>query len=243
MHIRTSAILCAVKAHGEHGAVVRVLTRDHGLLAGYVQGARGRDYRPILIPANQAMVELRARTEAQLPSLRCELTHSVGPLLGEPLAAAALQWITALAAIALPESHPYSSLYDALLGVIGAIEAAPAARGWASSIVRYEMLLLSMLGFGLDLSTCVVTGAGEDLRYVSPKTGRAVSGAAGEVYAARLLALPPFLRDGGQGDWSDILNGLTLSGHFLDKHILQDNRATVGEVRLRLVDRLKKAAD
>lgn len=248
MLIRTSAILCAVKAHGEHGAVVRVLTPDHGLLVGYVQGAHGREMRPILIPANRLMVELRGRTPSQLPALRPELIHSIGPLLSEPLAAVALQWLTGLTAVALPEAHPYPPLYAALDAVVTAIESAPAARGWAKTIVRYELLLLQHLGFALDLETCAVTGRTDDLAYVSPKSGRAVHAAAAGSYIDKLLPLPYFLRHGeappaeDQDAWRDMLTGLTLTGHFLNKHIVHDLRQDIAAVRLRLVDRLTNAA-
>ncbi len=243
MHIRATALICAVRPHGEHGAVVRVLTCDHGLLGGYVQGAHSREKRPILIPANEVEVELRARTEAQLPSLSLELVHSRGPLMQEPLAAAALTWLTTLTTHALPEAYPYPRLYDMLEGVLGAVEAAPAARGWAASLVRYEMLLLAELGFGFDLTRCVVTGVGEDIRWISPKSGGAVSGAAGADYATKLLALPAFLRDGASAaPWEDILAGLVLTGYFLERHVFAEDRRDVFGVRARLVDRLVRAA-
>ncbi|MBU6207226.1 MAG: recombination protein O N-terminal domain-containing protein [Alphaproteobacteria bacterium] len=147
--IRTDAIICALKAHGENGGVVRLLTPDSGLLAGYVQGARGRENRPVLIPGNRVVADLRARGGSQLASLSCELVGSVGPWLGEPLAALGIDWITTLTAIALPEGHPYPRLYDALGGVLGAIVAAPAARAWVVPLLRYEQLLLAELGYGL----------------------------------------------------------------------------------------------
>ena len=243
MHIRAPAILLSVRAHGENGAIVRVMTRDHGLLSGYVQGAHSRTHRPILIPANLVQADLRARTEAQLASLSLELIHSRGPLMQEPLAAAALNWATALTAVALPEAHPYLPLYDMLEGVLAAVEAAPAARGWAASLVRYELRLLTELGYGLGLEACVVTGTADDLRFVSPKSGGAVSAAAGAAYQARLLKLPAFLRDGASAaTWEDILSGLALTGHFLAKHILTERRADALAARERLVDRLTRAA-
>lgn len=146
--LRTPAIICAVRTHGEHGAIVRSLTPDHGLIAGYVRGAKSRTHRPILIPGNLVAAEFRARTEAQLASLTVELTQSRGPQLGEPLASAAYEWVTALTAATLPEEHPYPRLYDALSAVLDAIGAAPSAKGWAVALARYEILLLEQLGFG-----------------------------------------------------------------------------------------------
>ena len=150
MQIRAEAIVLSVRAHGEHGAVVRALTERHGLQAGYVRGGRSRRLKPILQPANRVLGEWRARTEEQLAGLTVELLHSRAPLFGEPLPAAALEWVTTLAAVALPEGQPYPRLFAALDGVIAAIEAAPAARGWAVALVRYELLLLAELGYGLE---------------------------------------------------------------------------------------------
>jgi len=150
MHIRAEAIILAVRVHGENGAVVRALTERHGLQAGYVRGGRSRRMRPVLQPANCVLGEWRARTEEQLAGLTVELVHSRAPLFAEPLPAAALEWVTTLAAVALPEGQPYPRLHAALDGVIAAIEAAPAARGWAVALVRYELLLLAELGYGLE---------------------------------------------------------------------------------------------
>jgi DNA repair protein RecO (recombination protein O) len=148
MSLRATAIICAVRNHGETGTIVRLLTAEHGLVAGYVRGGRSRQMRPVLIPANKVDARWSLRPGNQLASLSVELTHSRAPLMTEPLAAAALDWVTALAAATLPEAHPYAALYLALDGVIAAIEAAPAARGWAGALVRYELLLLASLGYG-----------------------------------------------------------------------------------------------
>jgi len=150
MHLRAEALIVAVRQHGEHGAIVRALTSEHGLQAGYVRGGRSRHIRPILQPANLVLGEWRARTDDQLAGLTVELIRSRAPLFAEPLPAAALEWVTALAATALPEAQPYPHIHAALEGVIGAIEAAPAARGWAVALARYELLLLAELGYGLE---------------------------------------------------------------------------------------------
>ncbi|TVV75488.1 DNA repair protein RecO [Sphingomonas solaris] len=240
MHLSTEAIVCAVLAHGEHGAIVRLLTPADGLRAGYVRGGRSRRLRPVLLAGNVVQAEYRARTEDQLPALTVELVHSRAPLHGEPLPAVAIDWATALAAVALPESQAYPHVHAALDGVLSAVEAAPAARGWAAALVRYELLLLSELGFGLDLSGCIATGTRDDLAFVSPRSGAAVSGGAGAPYAARLLRLPPFLLAGGEAGWGDILDGLALTGHFLARDILADRRGAVLAARERLVERLRR---
>lgn len=241
MQLRAEAIVLSVRGHGEHGAVVRALTAADGVQAGYVRGGRSRRLRPVLQPANTILGEWRARTPDQLGALTAELVHSLAPLHAEPLAAAALDWATALTAAALPEGQPYPRLHAALSGVIGAVEAAPAARGWAAALVRYELLLLAELGFGLDLDSCAATGATDDLAFVSPKSARAVGRAAGAGYEARLLPLPAFLRGGDASDWPDILAGLALTGHFLARDVLTDRRAETLAARERLVDRLQRA--
>src|SRR5690606_30126375 len=124
-------------------------------------------------------------------------------------------WTCALTAATLPEGTPYPAIHATLGAVLDAVEAAPAARGWAVALVRYELLLLAELGFGLDLAECVATGAREGLIYVSPRTGRAVSAAGALGHEHKLLPLPPFLLAGGEAGWPDIFTGLTLTGHFV----------------------------
>ena len=241
MRFETRAIVCALRSHGEHGAVVRLMTADHGLQAAYVRGARGRRMRPVLIAGNVVQAQLSARTETQLPQATVELVHSRAPLLAEPLPAAAIEWATVLTATALPEGQPYPRLYDALDGLLDAVEAAPSASGWGAALVKYELLLLAELGFGLDLDRCAVTGSNDDLVAVSPKSGRAVSAAEAEPYSGKLLRLPPFLREGGRATWGEIALGLDLTGHFLARDILQDRSKPIGEARARLVERLRRA--
>jgi DNA repair protein RecO (recombination protein O) len=125
-----------------------MLTAEHGLVAGYVAGGRGRQMRPVLIPGNRVAAELKARSESQLPFARLELVESRGPWLSEPLPAAAITWVTALTALALPERHPYPPLYNALVALLDAICMAPSARGWAMPLLSYEVLLMRELGYG-----------------------------------------------------------------------------------------------
>ncbi|QJU58614.1 DNA repair protein RecO [Sphingomonas sp. AP4-R1] len=240
MHIEAEAIVCAVRAHGEHGAIVRALTPEDGLIAGYVRGGRSRRLRPVLIPGNRIRGDWRARSEDQLPALVAELVESRAGLLGEPLAAMAIDWVTALTTATLPEGQPYPRLYSALEAVLAAVAAAPSARGWTSALARYELLLLAELGFGLDLTECVATGAHADLAYVSPKSGGAVSRAAGEPYRERLLPLPEFLIAGGAGEWPDLMAGLALTGHFLARDLLHGKAADTLAARERLVTSLRR---
>ena len=241
MRTQTQAIVCALRNHGEHGAIVRLMTPDQGLVAAYVRGARGRRMRPVLIAGNMVQTELSARTDAQLPQAVVELVHSRGPLLSEPLPAAAIEWATVLTATVLPEGQPYPPLFQALEGLLDAIEAAPSAAGWGAALVRYELLLLAELGFGLDLDRCAITGSNDDLVAVSPKSGRAVSAAEAEPYTGKLIPLPRFVREGGQASWPEIVQGLDLTGHFLLRDVLTDRSRPVAEARQRLVDRLRRA--
>lgn len=242
MRFSTAAIVVALRPHGEHGAVVRLMTPEHGLQACYVRGARGRRLRPVLMSGNQVEATLSARTEAQLAQGAVELVHSRGPLLQEPLPAAAIDWTCALTATALPEGQPYPRIYQALDGLLAAIEAAPTAGGWGSALVLYELLLLAELGFGLDLEACAVSGSNDNLVAVSPRSGRAVSAGAAEPYGGRLLTLPRFILEGGQANWSDILDGLALTGHFLLRDVITDRSEPVAEARARLAERLRRAA-
>lgn len=241
MQLRTPALICSMRAHGEHGAIVRALTPQNGLLAGYVRGGRSRRLRPVLVPGNVVEADFRARTAEQLPGLTVELSHSRAGLLAEPLAAAAIDWLTSLTATALAEGQPYPRLYETLEAALAAVEYAPSARGWAAAAVRYELLLMAELGYALDLSACVATGQRGDLAFVSPKSGAAVSREAGAPYAERLLPLPAFLVEpGADTAWPDIVAGLRLTGHFLQRDILVDRRADALDARERLVERLKR---
>ncbi len=151
MRLSTTAIVCAVRQHSEHGSIARLMTAEAGLLAGYVRGGRSTRLRPVLMAGNIVAATFSARTEDQLAALTVELVHSRAPLIGEPLAAAAIEWVTALSVASLPEGQPYPAIHDALDGLLAAIELAGAAREWAGSLVRFETLLLAELGYGADL--------------------------------------------------------------------------------------------
>ena len=148
MHLSASAIVVAARPHGETASIARVLTEDYGLVAGYVAGGRGRQLRPVLIPGNRVAAELAARSDAQLPFLKLELVESRGPWLGEPLAAAAIAWVTTLTAAVLPERNPYPNIFTALAATLDAICHAPSARGWLRALIGYEALVLRELGYG-----------------------------------------------------------------------------------------------
>lgn len=148
MHLAFPAIVVASRHHGETAAIVRILSEEFGLVAGYVAGGRGRVMRPVLIPGNRVAAELSARGDSQLPFLKLELVESRGPWLGEPLAAAAIAWLTTLTAAVLPERNAYPNVHNALAAALDAVCHAPSARGWLKAVVGYEALVLRELGYG-----------------------------------------------------------------------------------------------
>lgn len=148
MNFSAPAILVAARPHGETAVIARMMTEEHGLVAAYVAGGRGRVLRPVVIPGNLVAVELRAKSDSQLPFARLELVESRAPWLGEPLPAAAIGWATALTAAALPERHAYPGLYRALDALLRAICHAGSARDWVRALALYEALMLRELGYG-----------------------------------------------------------------------------------------------
>lgn len=162
MRIECEAIVVGVRAHGEHGAIVRLMTGAHGMLAGYVRGGRSRRLRPILSPGNIVKAELRARVETQLAALTVEMVRARTSLLGEPLAASAIEWTTALVAAGLPEGQPYPQIFAALDGVLTAIELAPSARSWVPALIGYEHVMLAELGYGTEADFGAAAGLADD---------------------------------------------------------------------------------
>jgi len=153
MQLRAPAILLSARPHGETAIIARLLTSEHGVIAGYTAGGRGRRLRPVVIPGNLVELQLTSRSDSQLAFAKLELLESRGPWIGEPLAAAAIAWSCALTATALPERQPYPNLFEALTGLLAAICHGPSARGWASALIDYETLLLRELGYGGDERT------------------------------------------------------------------------------------------
>lgn len=238
MDLAAPAIVAAVLPHGEHGAVVRFLTEFEGLVAGYVSGGRSRALRPVLQVGNGVALRLRSRPASQLAAAMVELTRGRTLLATDRLTGAALEWLCALTATALTEATPVPRLFAALDGLLEAMTLAAEPGQWLPGMVRFELLLLAELGFGLDLSTCAATGtaaAAADLAFVSPKSSQAVGRAAGQPYAARLLPLPAFLLVGGDASTGAVAAGLRLTGHFLERDVLTGRAAALLPARARLV--------
>ena len=180
-------IVLAARRHGESSAVVQLLTRGQGRHAGLARGGAGSRGRGIYQPGNLVAARWRARLPEHLGSYTCELAHSyAAALLDDPLRLAALASACAVAEAALPERHPYPKLYGAFIALLDGLDGEPQ---WAAVYARWELGLLDELGFGLDLSRCASTGVTENLSYVSPKSGRAVSREAGAPYRDKLLPL------------------------------------------------------
>lgn len=216
MDWRDEGVLLTVRRHGESAAIIDVFTAEHGRHAGVVRGGGSRRMAPVLQPGAQLSVEWHARLEEHLGAYRVEPVRSrAAAIMSDGDALAALGAIAALLNAYLPEREPHPALYGATIGLLDALGADST---WPAAYVAWELMLIADLGFPLDLSQCAATGGVDDLVWVSPRTGRAVSAAAGAPYSDRLLALPAFL-SGGPADRAGIAAGLALTGHFLDAWI------------------------
>jgi DNA repair protein RecO (recombination protein O) len=242
MEFEDDAFVLTARAHGEAGAIVELLTANHGKYAAHVAGGGSRKMKPVLQAGAPVIVRYRARVSDQLGSASLEpVGEGSSALFDDPLALAGLAAAAAVAAGALPEREPHPGAYLAFAALSQAF-AQPEI--WPAVFVRFEAGLLSDLGFGLDLSKCAATGAVDDLIYVSPKTGRAVSRAAGEPYKDRLLALPPFLLSSqARLEVGDVRAGLELTAHFLEAFIFNPLNRPLPPARLWLVNRLADAGE
>jgi DNA repair protein RecO (recombination protein O) len=233
-------VVLSVRPHGEAGAVAELFTRGHGRHLGLVYGGRSRKIRPVLQIGNHVDAEWKARLADHLGHFAMELRRGFAAEVMDD--AAALAAMTSMAALArlLPERDPHPSLFEVMLFVLGYLDDRSV---WPALVVRWELALLEELGFGLDLASCAATGKTMDLIYVSPKSGRAVSGEAGEPYKDRLLSLPPFLRGKTSGPVTDadVRAGFALVGHFLEARVLRPRNLQMPDARGRLVAHFQKA--
>lgn len=240
MEFEDDAYVLAARAHGESGAVVEALTLSHGRFAAHVAGGASRRIKPFLQPGARVIWRYRSRMSEQLGSASLEpVGEGPAALFDDPLALAGLAAAAAVTAGALPEREPHPGAFNAFEALTGALIHPDI---WPAVYVRFEAGLLQELGFGLDLSSCAATGAVDDLIYVSPRTGRAVSREAGEPYKDRLLALPPFLLS-SQGGLApgDVKLGLDITGHFLESAVFAVFNRPLPPARHWLVDRLTEA--
>jgi DNA repair protein RecO (recombination protein O) len=231
-------VILSVRAHGETSAVLELFTRQNGRHLGLVYGGRSRKLRPVLQIGNHVEASWKARIADNLGHFSLELRKGYAAEVLDD--AAALAGLTSIAALArlLPERDPHPSLFEITLFVLGYLDDREV---WPALLVRWELALLEELGFGLDLTACAATGSQQDLIYVSPRSGRAVSAAAGEPYKQRLLVLPKFLlgRAGDGVSAADVVAGLTLTEHFLLARVLRPRDQVLPEARNRLLSYLR----
>lgn len=233
MEWRDQGAVLSMRLHGETSAIIEVFTAQHGRHAGVVRGGASRRMAATLQPGSQVEVTWRARLDDQIGSYRVEPLQSRAGVLADRLALAGLNATCALLHVALPDREPHPELYRASIALLDALQAAP---DWPLTYLRWEMRLLEDLGYGLDLSRCAITGSREDLAYVSPKTGRAVSRQAAADWAPRLLPLPPMLLGQGPASVQERSQGLAITGHFLDRALVPLlNGKPLPEARNRLV--------
>lgn len=240
MEWEDEAFVLGARSHGETGAIVDLLTLERGRFAAHVAGAASRRLKPVLQPGSRVMARYRARMSDQLGSATIEpMGEGLSALFDDPLALAGLASAAAVAAGALPEREAHPGAFNAFEALITAFQLTP---DWPAVYVRFEAGLLSELGFGLDLSKCAATGETDDLIYVSPRTGRAVSASAGEPYRDKLLALPPFMLSAQHRlAGGDVAAGLALTGHFLETFVFAALNRPLPPARTWLLDRLAAA--
>lgn len=230
---------------GDSSLIVRAFTRSHGRHAGLIRGGAGKRYRGVAEVGNEVQLSWKGRVSTQLGHYSAELKKPrLALLMEDSLALDGLSSALTLLELSLAEREPHPALYEATLVMLDSLESND-KNAWLPVYVKWETGLLSELGYGLDMRECAATGSTENLIYISPKSGRAVSAEAGLPYKARLLALPPFLRlaSGNLTDMpspADIQAGLSLTGFFLDKCLRRQHQGSICPARDRFVSRLAK---
>ena len=231
MDWRDEGIVLSFRKHGESAVIAHLLTQHHGRHAGLVRGGNSTKMRGVLQQGNELSVQWRARLEDHLGSFAIELQEGhAARVLSDPGRLSAMLSACALVDLCLPEREPHPDIFATLRALLLALPDA----AWAAAYVAWELSLLAELGFGLDLSTCAASGAKTNLIYVSPKSGRAVSAAAGEDYKDKLLPLPQFLVGKEVVEPRDIADGLSLTGYFLDRHVLAPHAKLLPDARARI---------
>ncbi len=236
------AIILSSRRHGESSSITTVLSPQHGRYAGLVRGGSGKSKRGILQTGNHVRSLWRARLPEHLGTFTCELvTAHSAMVLSDPLRLMALSSACAVADTVLPEREPHASVYHGLQIFLKALGHDD---DWPIIYVKWELGLLGELGFGLDFTECASTGSNDDLIYVSPKSGKAVSASAGEPYKSRLLPLPSFLKDRAtSGTAEDAADGVKLTGYFLNNHVYEEHGVNQPEARTRFVQALGRTAN
>ena len=239
MEWRDEGVVIGLKRLGETSSVMEAMTRAHGRHLGLVRGARSGRLSAALQPGNSVALVWRARLDEHLGYYAVEpLTLRAGRFLPSAMALAGLNLIGALLRL-LPERDPHEGLFDALLVVIEALDEPARA---PAMLARFEARMLGECGFALDLDACAATGAREALIYVSPKSGRAVSAAAGAPYRERLLPLPAFLRAAAEEPTAeDVADAFRLTGYFLERELFAPRGLKLPDARAALLAALARA--
>src|SRR5262245_28499665 len=228
------AIVLGTRRHGEANVILEVLTRLHGRHLGHVRGGGGSRMRAILQPGNSARVTWRARLDEHLGHFVVEgLRLRAGEFLTTRHAIYAVTHLAALIRL-LPERDPHEGVFEAFEALLDHLAVPPEA---AVLAVHFELQMLTELGFGLDLGSCAATGATTDLAYVSPKSGRAVSRAAGAAWGDKLLRLPCFLvEEGAPPTAAELADGFALTGFFLARHAFEPRVLALTQARAHFVE-------
>jgi DNA repair protein RecO (recombination protein O) len=232
-------IVIGVRRHGEASAILELMTRAHGRHLGLVRGGFGSRMKPVLQLGNGVSANWRARLDEHLGHYTVEATNlRASGFFNAPHAIYGVGHLAALMRL-LPERDPHDDLYVAFEHILERLDDAPIA---APMVARFELQLLSELGFGLDLTQCAATGASEDLIYVSPKSARAVSRLAGTPYADKMLRLPAFLREADAApSGRDLADGFALTGFFLSRHVLEPRGLKLADERTHFIAALERA--
>ena len=239
MEWRDLGFVLAARRHGEGALIIELLTAEHGRHGGLVRGGQSPRRRALFQPGNLVAAQWRGRLPEHLGQFECELVRAyAAPLIDDPDRLGALAAAAALVAAALPEREPQRDVYASFAALLATLDS---GEDWPRHYVGWERDLLAALGFGLDLSRCAATGTADDLAYVSPRTGRAVSREAGAPYKARLLPLPQFLWRDSPADAAGIAAGLALTGYFLEHHLLAPQGRPLPEARRLFCDRMRRA--
>jgi DNA repair protein RecO (recombination protein O) len=241
MQWNDTAFVLGTRRHGESALIAELLTRERGRHAGLVRGGQSPRRRALLQPGNEIAATWRGRLAEHLGTLDCELLQAhAARLLDDPDRLMALNAAVALLLVALPEREPHADCHASFAALLQSLGS---ATDWRRTYVVWECDLLAAVGFGLDLARCAATGTTEDLVYVSPRSGRAVSREAGAPYKDKLLPLPEFLwRPDAPASPADIVAGMNATRHFLLHHLLEPQGVQLPEARKRLFDRMRRLA-
>ena len=238
MQWEAEVLVLAARAHGESSAIIDVFSRAHGRFGGLVRGGNSRRLRPVLLPGNMVVATWRARLSEHLGTITVDAGRAhAAEAMSDAKTLAGLTSLCALMQIT-PERQAYPRLYDTLMLVVAAMDDADT---WPALLARFEMALLEEIGFGLDLSCCAATGVIEQLEYVSPRSGRAVSRDAARPYLDKMFVLPQFLLDpSANASEEDVQKAMELTGHFLERRVYLPNGLKMPPARQRLMDMLAR---